>query len=500
MDRMEFYRERPVRLLKSDLGGDIPRDWPLNSMQVNKLADHTPPTGVRDGTGIVIAHVDTGYRHHDAVNMHRYDLARAYNGFTGLSGPVAAEDPFTTEDVFLAHPAHGMTASSVIVGSAPGTADGITGIAPGARIVPIRAIESVVCAFGSDAAIVNGLNHANNLGADCHVVLMCFGGPANSHIRGAIQDAVYDRNTIVLAAAGNKVSCVWEPGSLDETITIAGCEYSGVPWSGSACGTKVAVAAPADRITYARFVNHDPARQDISHEGDGTTFATSFVAGLAAIWLAWWGREHLLQVYAGIPLQAVFDALIRMTAVEPTFEFLQFTEYIRLNNLGNRPAGPEFEKFITLKRHITWPKTYGTGIVRADHLIRAGLPDPEIIRNYSKIPLQRKAWTMPPGLENPLSLLERQLVYGVNRKLIGMIRTLIDQHTALQPHAREIIEVFFREDTYRTVARYVDTRDDIFDRAEAAGRTREVKAILEIIAKFSAEPLRSLIRGVIAGL
>ncbi len=95
---------------------------------------------VRGGTGIRIGHPDTGYTDHPNLTLVGLDL--------DLDWDVVDNDDDALDDLEqhplwpLPFPGHGTSTASVIVGRGP-PGEGIEGLAPEARLVPIRTTESV---------------------------------------------------------------------------------------------------------------------------------------------------------------------------------------------------------------------------------------------------------------------------------------------------------------------------------------------------------------------
>lgn len=266
------------------------------------------PGGARFGEGILIGHPDTGWTEHD--DLDRLELSLQRNIMAGTND---ARDPLGS-----GNPGHGTATGSVIasggdlidppVSGEGGTAPPgrITGIAPRARLIPIRAIQSVVQIFDSDVA--RAVRHATRSGA--HVVSMSLGGTALRGLEAAINDAVH-RDVLVVAAAGNCVGFVVAPAAFENCIGVAAVNRDRRPWRGSSRGRAVRISAPGEHVWCARA---GAGRAAVSR-GQGTSFAVANVAGAAALWLAHHNRDHLLAHYRdGAHLQDVFARVLQESA------------------------------------------------------------------------------------------------------------------------------------------------------------------------------------------
>lgn len=223
----------------------------------------------------------------------------------------------------------------------------LTGVAPRATVRPIKFIDDVpadidrsgVNGIGvvriADEDLVAALNYARTSGA--HVISLSIGGLMHDAVREAIDLAV-ERNLIVVAAAGqtytmagvNGISqtvaglglpvpdTVILPAAYANVIAVAGCSPDGRPWDESLNGPNVDITAPADGLWVADFdkknVDANGNRLPLLEAGSGTSFAAAFMAGVAALWLAHWGREQLLDRYPGVPLAWVFRYQLQRTA------------------------------------------------------------------------------------------------------------------------------------------------------------------------------------------
>lgn len=240
-----------------------------------------------EAAGVVIGHPDTGYTLHpenwlDAgARTGPLDLSHAWNYLDGTSD---ALDP--RDKGLLKHPGHGTAASSVIISPA-GCASGmqrercVTGIAQGARLVPLRVHKSVVV-FDSEH-LVQALNDiASRKRGNISLVSLAMGGPPSRALHKAVQ--ALERSGIpLLAAAGNQVKTVVWPARFDEAIAVTAINSRCELWNGASLGSAVDIAAPGESVWRATFDKNDA--YDIAM-GQGTTFATGTTAGIAALWLA----------------------------------------------------------------------------------------------------------------------------------------------------------------------------------------------------------------------
>ena len=314
--------------------------WHLRRLNVPQAWDFSETSNaVARGRGIRIGHLDTGWTTH--ADLHpALDLKGQFD--------FVDDDPVARDEMASGNPFHGSRTGSVIASPFEGdlpdesaTFPGdLAGVAPEAKLVPIRVVKRVVVFFNGDVA--RGIRHAAD--NDCHVISMSLGGVAGNSLRDAVRHAV-SKNVIVCAAAGNCVRMVVQPASYPESIAVAATNSNNRPWKGSCRGSAVDVTAPGAQVWTAAkptAANPRPVNQ-----GEGTSFAVAGVAGIAALWLAHHGRNTLLDFYrqANVPLQFVFRHIIRQTA-----------------------------------RDIGLPKgEFGTGFADAEAVLRFPLPSPSSI-------------------------------------------------------------------------------------------------------------------------
>jgi serine protease len=335
----DYYAEEPAPgasppgLESADLAGwcwadpeeDKPTDadWAMRRVNVREAWAMQPaPGGASRGRGILIFQPDTGI-----VPGHVElppDLATHQSAGNFVEGGSDATDPRTGGS----NPGHGTATASVAVSPESGE---MAGAAPEATLVPVRCIETV--AVFDQSPVAQAIDHARRKGA--HVITMSLGGIPSMALHAALRRAIAE-NVIVLAAAGNCVGEVVWPARYDAAIAVAGMNEVGKPWRGSSHGPDVDIAGPAEFVLRADGRSAAVPPRGVG-PGEGTSFATALIAGIAALWLAHHGRDRLIALLpAGRTLQDMFRALLQASA-EPL---------------------PDLD-----------PQEFGPGLVRADRLL-----------------------------------------------------------------------------------------------------------------------------------
>ncbi|MBG6240058.1 hypothetical protein IWX78_003049 [Mycetocola sp. CAN_C7] len=330
---------RSVDALRSSDAAEFPpgsevRRWARDAIRCDDAWSIEPTRGA----GIRIGHPDTGYTVHPRLGRDALDLETDRDL---IDDDDDALDPLMDPDHSpwpLPFPGHGTTTASVMAGQ--GTEErGIVGVAPGSRVVPLRAVESVVQLFDSDVA--RAVDHARSTG--CDLVSISVGGKGFFGLRAAIQRAV-DAGMLVMAAAGNNVRIVVAPASYPNCLAVAATGPDGQPWPESSRGRAVDVSAPGWGVHVAGYEWVDGTPHASVFRSSGSSYAVAHVAGAAALWLAHHGPEALRARY-GAGLQDAFRRVL-VTA-------------------GSRvPEGWDAGDF-------------GSGIVDAAGLLAATLPSPD---------------------------------------------------------------------------------------------------------------------------
>lgn len=288
-------------------------EWSLHKANVIRawaLFGSRPP-----GAGVIVGHPDTGYTPHP-------ELAEPGRLLVALGFDFEDNDPNAIDDLnddFLDSPGHGTGTGSVIAsdrGAAIGNTgrEFVSGVAPGASLIPIRTTESVV--LFSTRGLRRAIDHAVSKGAQ--VISISLGGPLPSPaLRQAVRRAV-DAGTIVLAAAGNQVRFVVFPAAFDDVIAVAASTIRDAPWPGSCRGDAVDITAPGASVWRAQATRATGGGITFAvGRGSGTSFAAATTAGIAALWLSFHGWTALERRYGASNIARVFKSILQATCRTP---------------------------------------------------------------------------------------------------------------------------------------------------------------------------------------
>jgi thermitase len=242
---------------------------PLFRQQYAPQITRAPEAWARTaGRGVAIAIVDTGIDtgHPDL----RANLVPGYNSLTRNSN--AKDDN-----------GHGTHCAGVAAAQA-GNNEGITGIAPQAKLMPIKVLAAD--GGGSDASVAEGIVWAVDHGAE--IISLSLGGPGESRV---MRDAIVyaqAKGAVVVAAMGNDGTNERSfPAAYPGVIAVGASDARDAIADFSQWGNWITVSAPGVQImstmpTYKVDANDYgyPLRYASM---DGTSMATPAVAGLAAL-------------------------------------------------------------------------------------------------------------------------------------------------------------------------------------------------------------------------
>ncbi len=283
--------------------GTSPKDqqWNLSGMGLDPFV---PPVGA---LGVRVAVLDSGVAYEDRTDsLGSYALAPDLGGVAFLGGyDFVNDDDHPNDDQ-----GHGTHIAGVIA-----AADGITSVAPGAEIIPVKVLDATN--LGTELALAEGIHYAVAHGAQ--VVNMSLSFPPaffpSRYLQRAIDEAA-SQGVVVVAAVGNHgEQVVTYPAAFRDVIAAGASalqpdftvKKSDDPWrqadkklelaAYSNAGQLVDVLAPAGAID--RDVNGDGNPEAVLAQtfdaADPTTFdyyfyagtsqAAAMVSGLAAVML-----------------------------------------------------------------------------------------------------------------------------------------------------------------------------------------------------------------------
>ena len=177
---------------------------------------------------------------------------------------------------------HGTTVSAIIAGRGDDTA-GVIGIAPHAKILPVRVLDEEN-RYNDAIIVAKGVRWAVDHGA--RVINLSLGGNGSSDALAAALDYAFAKDVVVVACTGNVSASsdpeVWYPAREPGVLAVAGMERDGdVLWSGSITGKETVVTAPATQLVGA---NTGGGYWKVQ----GTSFAAPMVSGTAALIRSRW--------------------------------------------------------------------------------------------------------------------------------------------------------------------------------------------------------------------
>ena len=238
------------------------------------------------GEGVVVAVLDSGvdYTHPDLINnIWQNTREIPNNGIdddrNGFVDDVTGWDFVSQDNTPLDESKHGTHVAGIIAGENNNT--GVTGIAYDAKIMPIRILDEN--GTGSINNFVKGIHYAVDNGANIINISMVTSQP-DSQLQDAIEYAEGKGVLVVMAAGNNGASEPQYPADYAQNIGIAvgslDFKQQIVSASNRAGETPLNyVVAPGVNI-YSTVPNNEYKKLS------GTSMATPFVAGVAALMLS----------------------------------------------------------------------------------------------------------------------------------------------------------------------------------------------------------------------
>ncbi|MEQ4301159.1 type VII secretion-associated serine protease mycosin [Plantactinospora sp. B6F1] len=215
---------------------------------------------ISQGEGITVAVIDTGVDPHPDL---RNNLLSGTATYTGGSGNGRQDgDPG----------GHGTAMAGLIAAHGRG-ANGALGIAPKAKIIPIRDSENK--SGGDPDETAKAVEWAISKRVD--IINISSVMSSSSRLRQAIE-AAFKADIVVVASAGNRPGhiLVGFPAAIDGVVAVGATDHKGNYSDTSVTGKRVVIAAPGIDI-------HSTAKRGRYSETSGTSDSAAIVAGAAAL-------------------------------------------------------------------------------------------------------------------------------------------------------------------------------------------------------------------------
>ncbi len=254
--------------------------WNMTAIQVPQAWD------ISGGQGVLVAVLDSGIAYED---FDRYQQApdlsstRFVPGYDFLNNDSHANDDG----------GHGTHVAGTIAQSTDNGV-GVTGVAFGATLMPIKVLDSR--GQGSFDALAQGIMYAADQGA--RVINLSLSSRESSQLLADAIAYAVGKGTLVVAAAGNSGGAVEYPAAYDDVLAVGSVEFQQDRARYSNFGPQVDVVAPggdtaADRngdgypdgILQQTFRGNDPTNFALYYL-EGTSMAAPHVSGLAAMLFA----------------------------------------------------------------------------------------------------------------------------------------------------------------------------------------------------------------------
>lgn len=227
------------------------------------------PTAWNTALGIntTVAVVDTGvdYGHPDLVGR----VDKGYDFVANDANPMDENN-------------HGTHVAGIIA-AATNNGIGIAGMAPSARILAVRVLNS--SGSGYDSWLASGITYAADKGAKV-INLSVGASTGTTTLRNALLYAVNKGAVVTCAAGNNGTGTLLYPAAWSECLSVGASDSNDARASFSNYGTNLDVMAPGTRIL-------STVRAGGYQYWSGTSMATPFVSGVAAL-LAGQGRSRML--------------------------------------------------------------------------------------------------------------------------------------------------------------------------------------------------------------
>lgn len=215
------------------------------------------------GAGVIVAIVDSGTGPHP-------DIDANLDPGVSISGGVEGVDATDVDNE-----GHGTHVSGIVAAIAD-NALGVAGVAPAARILPIRVLDAN--GSGDSRDVARGIRLAADRGA--RVINLSLGGAVESSAVSQAIDYAIGKGALVVAAAGNggSLSTPKWPASYDATIAVTSVDPDDQSPAFAQRGDYIDISAPGVRIL-------STAKGEYNIQS-GTSMSAAYVSGAAALLFA----------------------------------------------------------------------------------------------------------------------------------------------------------------------------------------------------------------------
>ena len=223
------------------------------------------------GRGVTVAVVDTGIACEDHGPFTKgTDLGstECVAGWNFVSGDEHANDD----------QGHGTHVAGTIA-QATNNAIGASGVAFGARLMPVKVLNEN--GWGTTTDVADGIRWAADHGA--HIINLSLGGPRNSSVLASAIAFATSRGVVVVAAAGNTGGSVQYPGASDGVIGVSATDGNDKLAQFSSRGEGVDIAAPGVKVVQQTVCDKGRNKCEQFPGWSGTSMASPHVAGAAAL-------------------------------------------------------------------------------------------------------------------------------------------------------------------------------------------------------------------------
>ncbi|OEU86410.1 hypothetical protein DB35_11245 [Streptomyces abyssalis] len=231
------------------------RQWALEAFDADKIWQRST------GKDVTVAVLDTGV---DAAHPDLRGQVLKGKDLT-KKGTSAQEDT----------DGHGTAMAGLIAGRGhgPGGNSGVKGLAPDAKILPVRYQRKD---FEAGTSLAASVRYAVRQGAD--VINISRGGHQNSEDKRAIEYAI-KQDVVVVAATGNEgIKKRTYPAAYPGVVSVGGVDDRGAVWQDSSWGSNTTLVAPA-----AKNVVTNSTYESGYAIANGTSDATAYVSASAAL-------------------------------------------------------------------------------------------------------------------------------------------------------------------------------------------------------------------------